>query len=312
MANSSHESFLDCGLDGSMFHLYDKDALEDEESFEEGADNSFHANKIDVSTLNFGTYSRLDIEASANQFAGRGRKRAVLSDHQAIAIFDLRVPFYDSASDTRIRAFTSRSVVVSRMFGVSPKAVRDIWNKRTWRHCTQPMWTEADPMPRPKPLKAADEFAPHSPRLNGGADQPASVRRVGRPRGSKDSKPRRPRHEKRCASDCAPPPAPAHRLEHRAPYDEERPACPSAHHLPAAPPDRPTEPAQEEPGGDWAAPATRLAEATEGDGLGSSFPFFLRDFDEAAREPRAPHNPVRTHSSTAYCSAQEPYWSARH
>ena len=26
-------------------------------------------------------------------------------------------------------------------FGVSPKAVRDIWNRRTWRRATRPLWT---------------------------------------------------------------------------------------------------------------------------------------------------------------------------
>ena len=113
----------------------------------------------------------------------------MLTDDQAAEIFNLRVPFTDSTSATRDRVFTSRSIVVSRIYGVSPKAVRDIWNKRTWRHATRALWTEADEFQHAKNLKAGSEGS----LLRAATKKTPSLRSVGRPRGSKDSKPRRPR-----------------------------------------------------------------------------------------------------------------------
>ena len=72
------------------------------------------------------------------------RKRALLTDDQAAEIFSMRVPSAETSNALRNRALTSRSVAVSKMYGVSPKAVRDIWNKRTWRHATRALWTETD------------------------------------------------------------------------------------------------------------------------------------------------------------------------
>ncbi len=117
------------------------------------------------------------------------RKRAVLTDDQAAEIFNLRVPFTDATNASPDRVFTSRSMVVSRIYGVSPKAVRDIWNKRTWRHATRAFWTEADELQHAKNLKAGTDGA--AQRI--AAKKLPSLRSVGRPRGSKDSKPRRPR-----------------------------------------------------------------------------------------------------------------------
>ena len=298
-------SLFDCGLAGSIFPFYDKEKFENGAVEDEGA-HSLSSNENETSDLNCGFHGRYKIEeAPANQLSGCGRKRAVLSNQQAVAIFDLRVPFYDSVSETRNRAFTSRSIVVSRMFGVSPKAVRDIWNKRTWRHCTQKMWTDEDSMPRPNQLKSADAGAQHSARPNGGSDKPATARRVGRPRGSKDSKPRRPRHEKRyeaatfSPSSCLP----------RNPWpitddDSAEPAC-SYPHAPAAPAFDRFGTAHEVEGRSYeaeAAPAARPAEpAGEAGGLRSAFPFFLGDSDRNNEEEEEEE------------VAQEPryYWSAR-
>lgn len=119
------------------------------------------------------------------------RKRAVLTVDQAAEIFNLRVPFCLSTSQTaRDRLFTSRSITVSRKYGVSPKAVRDIWNKRTWRHATRALWTEDDELQHAKNLKVVDDVAAQK----AAAKKSPSLRSVGRPRGSKDSKPRKPRH----------------------------------------------------------------------------------------------------------------------
>ncbi len=122
------------------------------------------------------------------------RKRAVLTDDQAAAIFRLRGSF-SGANCSRDRDFTSRSAMVSNMFGISPKAVRDIWNKRTWRHCTQALWTEEDNLQQAEYLKclgmdaATAHTCYHTVQL-----KTSTIRqKVGRPCGSKDSKPRRPR-----------------------------------------------------------------------------------------------------------------------
>ena len=37
-----------------------------------------------------------------------------------------------------------QSVPVAQRFGVSPKTVRDIWNRRTWAHTTVHLWQEEE------------------------------------------------------------------------------------------------------------------------------------------------------------------------
>ncbi len=80
---------------------------------------------------------------------------------------------------------TSKSVVVSKIFGVSPKAVRDIWNQRTWRHSTSPLFPVTELTHRAKYWNAIVDMASQ--------EMTAKRKVVGRPRGSKDSKPRRMR-----------------------------------------------------------------------------------------------------------------------
>ena len=114
------------------------------------------------------------------------RKRAVLTNQQAAEIFQLRINT-GVLDSSRQHLFTSRSAQVSKMYGVSPKAVRDIWNMRTWRHATKHLWTEQDctredgkasvGKMEQQPLPSSS----YSPR----------ARCVGRPRGVKDSKPRK-------------------------------------------------------------------------------------------------------------------------
>jgi hypothetical protein len=114
------------------------------------------------------------------------RKRAVLTDQQAAEIFKLRlaVGAFDSA---RQHLFTSRSAQVSKLYGVSPKAVRDIWNMRTWRHATKQLWSDQDI------LRDAGKFSAAKPEIQRApsGDESAISKSVGRPRGAKDSKPRK-------------------------------------------------------------------------------------------------------------------------
>jgi hypothetical protein len=81
----------------------------------------------------------------------------------------------------------SRSRIVSKLFGVSPKAIRDIWNQRTWRNCTSPLSPaiEIESERHNKYLKLVEEMISQV--------STAQVKGVGRPRGSKDTKPRQRR-----------------------------------------------------------------------------------------------------------------------
>ena len=85
------------------------------------------------------------------------RPRAILSEAQAIEIFHIKL-----VASTFMHACPSPNRIASS-FGVSEKAVRDIWKGRTWARETHHL----DPT-RPAPLKKC----------------------CGRPRGSKDSRPR--------------------------------------------------------------------------------------------------------------------------
>jgi hypothetical protein len=111
-------------------------------------------------------------------------KRAALTIQQVQEIFDLRVPAAEMPGSLKLPTFTSRSEEISRMYGVSPKAVRDIWNRRTWCGVTSAIYPET-------------ETVQHGgfTAVRGAADFLFAVQRSkgGRPRGSKDSKPRKRR-----------------------------------------------------------------------------------------------------------------------
>ena len=123
------------------------------------------------------------------------RKRAVLTEQEATAIFGLRGSIHGIGNFSRDRDFTSRSSVVSKMFGVSPKAVRDIWNMRTWRHCTQTLWADGDHIKHAEFVRSqGNGDAAHATYRHTSASEATKIlRSVGRPRGSKDSQPRKPR-----------------------------------------------------------------------------------------------------------------------
>jgi hypothetical protein len=117
------------------------------------------------------------------------RKRAVLTTQQAAEIFNLQGPSLISHILSGGCIFSSRSVAVAKMFGVSPKAVRDIWNKRTWRHSTSHLFPENERESCTDCLKTVENMVSHH--------MIAQRKSVGRPRGSKDSKPRRSRRQHR-------------------------------------------------------------------------------------------------------------------
>ena len=91
------------------------------------------------------------------------KPHAILTSEQAIAIFLLKKYSVESG---RNRPCASR---IARGYGISEKAVRDIWKGRTW-------------------CKETSRFEPTRP--------PHDVRPVGRPKGRKDSAPRSSRQPK--------------------------------------------------------------------------------------------------------------------
>eukprot|EP00292_Cryptomonas_paramecium_P019875 CAMPEP_0113691978 /NCGR_PEP_ID=MMETSP0038_2-20120614/18801_1 /TAXON_ID=2898 /ORGANISM="Cryptomonas paramecium" /LENGTH=183 /DNA_ID=CAMNT_0000613783 /DNA_START=9 /DNA_END=560 /DNA_ORIENTATION=- /assembly_acc=CAM_ASM_000170 len=68
-------------------------------------------------------------KAAAYNYNGRpGQQRRILTQDQAISIYLHR------------KSPTLRSSAVAALFGVNPKTVRDIWNRRTWAEETQHLW----------------------------------------------------------------------------------------------------------------------------------------------------------------------------
>ena len=88
---------------------------------------------------------------------GGSKQRIILTDQQAVEIFMLKDNHGYSSKHTA-------STQLSREYKVSPKAIRDIWKGRSWLNATSHLWKAEDLPPRKIP---------------------------GRPRGKKDSQPRK-------------------------------------------------------------------------------------------------------------------------
>ena len=112
---------------------------------------------------------------------------------------------------------TSKSVVMGKQFGVSAKTIRDIWKRETWVKATRHVWSDADeqsyrleesknstsaPFSRgaPPPGSVASLLSHasdhRSPSPAGSSTVPAgagTARTRGRPKGVKDSRPRKRR-----------------------------------------------------------------------------------------------------------------------
>ena len=133
------------------------------------------------------------------------RKRNTLTGKIAREIFDLKPPCHLVYGSDRV---ASSSFLLSQIYHVSPKAIRDIWNLRTWRHATngesnmvpgtQSERQSADPLITTVPipnLEFASKFV-STTSIEGQCEQEADFKQkqIGRPLGSKDKQPRRRRH----------------------------------------------------------------------------------------------------------------------
>ncbi len=74
-------------------------------------------------------------EASSICLPSKIHPHAVLNQHQAVEIYRLR------KSKTELGVWP-RATAVSKLYGVSPKTIRDIWNRRTWIEQTKDMWAD--------------------------------------------------------------------------------------------------------------------------------------------------------------------------
>ena len=110
------------------------------------------------------------------------RRGAVLSEELAAELYMHKlaklngVEIHARGSLASGQGLKGSSMAVAQMYNVSPKTVRDIWNHKTWKYATWHMWsqTEVDQI-------AISSFAIH--------------KRPGRPKGSRDGKPRQRRSE---------------------------------------------------------------------------------------------------------------------
>jgi hypothetical protein len=74
----------------------------------------------------------------------------MLTAGQALNIYEIKLSMQSgllrnsgsrSISPTENRSLIrGKSVTVSKLFGMSSRAIRDIWNRRTWTHITECLW----------------------------------------------------------------------------------------------------------------------------------------------------------------------------
>jgi hypothetical protein len=77
------------------------------------------------------------------------QNRLILSESQAVEIYRIKLDVlitcpegeWTKSPSTRI---SGKSVDIGRLFNVSPKTVRDIWNHVTWKYATCHLWANQD------------------------------------------------------------------------------------------------------------------------------------------------------------------------
>jgi len=72
--------------------------------------------------------------------------RALLTEAEAVEIYSYK----SSGPKNYVPLFKGSTTSLSKKYNISPKAIRDIWNHRTWRLATRHMWTGSDTGPKQK------------------------------------------------------------------------------------------------------------------------------------------------------------------
>jgi hypothetical protein len=73
----------------------------------------------------------------------RSANSVMLTEHDAMNIYEIKIACTKQTSneDAAYRSLRGQSGPVSKLFGVSPRAIRDIWNRRTWAYVTKQLWS---------------------------------------------------------------------------------------------------------------------------------------------------------------------------
>ena len=71
----------------------------------------------------------------------------MLCEAQVLEIYTLKLCFLAQRGSPNPRAawklsMRGKCVPVSKVYGVSPRAIRDIWNRHTWGHATNKLWAQ--------------------------------------------------------------------------------------------------------------------------------------------------------------------------
>ena len=67
----------------------------------------------------------------------------MLTELQAIEIYRTKIEFTSKArsgTTLPLRNFASESIRVGKIYGVSPRTVQNIWNRRSWGYATKQFW----------------------------------------------------------------------------------------------------------------------------------------------------------------------------
>ena len=74
------------------------------------------------------------------------RSRITLNDHRAAEIYQCKIELLQTFAPFRAPSalLKGQSMRISYMFDVSPKTIRDVWNRLTWQSATRHLWTKED------------------------------------------------------------------------------------------------------------------------------------------------------------------------
>ncbi len=73
--------------------------------------------------------------------------RVVLNPAQAAEIYRYKAIFLshqDFNACSRLPKINSRSIELGKLYNVSDKTIRDIWNRRTWTFATRHLWSPTE------------------------------------------------------------------------------------------------------------------------------------------------------------------------
>ena len=70
------------------------------------------------------------------------RRGLVLSEALAVEIYKYKFKTASTSSEPNGIYCRGRSAAVARIFDISPKTVRDIWNHVSWKYATHQLWSK--------------------------------------------------------------------------------------------------------------------------------------------------------------------------